>query len=69
MTHLAQKRISTLPWPACSPDINSIENMWRIKVRCTKEKNDLISALNDIWNGDEIQEMCITSVKQPIVCH
>lgn len=53
---LNDHEIPTLPWPAQSPDLNPIENVWSwMKQRVAKEqysgKNELITALRKTWDA------------------
>ena len=60
---LADNGLQTLPWPAQSPDLNPIENLWAIiKARLKKNfgiptKNELIDQIFTIWN-DIDSELC-----------
>jgi hypothetical protein len=53
-----------LPWPRYSPDINPIENLWRIVKKSLKKINittkvQLIENLIQIWHhDDEIENKC-----------
>lgn len=67
--YFAQKKIEILTWPANSPDLNPIENLWgilKIKVarRCPKTKNELKSILNEEWKKitDEIRHNLVNSM-------
>lgn len=53
-----ENQILTLPWPSQSPDLNIIENVWKV-IKCRvsrrlheiKNKQDLIRVVNEIWIG------------------
>lgn len=55
------RKIDVLPWPAYSPDLNPIENLWGILVRKVYEggrqfyrTNDLKKAIEDCWAKIEL---------------
>jgi hypothetical protein len=60
----AANGITTMEWPAYSPDLNPIENLWNIlkeKVRRESftKKEDLIRRVKEIWSNDpEITTHC-----------
>ena len=47
--------VTTLDWPAQSPDVNPIENLWsqldrNLKLRAPKHENELFEVLQKGWN-------------------
>ena len=54
----ADNNIPILPWPAQSPDINVIENVWRVlkihikrRVNYIKTKADLERVVTEVWTS------------------
>ena len=53
---LSSEKISVLNWPAQSPDLNPIENLWNdVKVKVGQKKykncNELWEAVQEAWNS------------------
>ena len=57
-----ENMISCLPWPAQSPDLNPIEHVWdylerkvRARQRKPKNRDELVTALQEEWNKIDTQ--------------
>ncbi|CAH2009750.1 unnamed protein product [Acanthoscelides obtectus] len=55
---LERGQIVRLPWPANSPDMNPIENIWDTIARAVRNRidppttlNELAAAVNEEWNN------------------
>lgn len=64
---LAERRIQTMPWPANSPDLNPIENLWwKLKKivhgKAPTCKADLATAIKESWNQID-EEYCLSLIK------
>lgn len=62
---LSKKSIKTIDWPANSPDLNPIENIWSIlkrsvSMRSPNNKNDLIGYTEDEWSKIPIETIART---------
>uniref|UniRef100_A0A8R1IW62 DDE_3 domain-containing protein n=1 Tax=Caenorhabditis japonica TaxID=281687 RepID=A0A8R1IW62_CAEJA len=45
---LASKRIKVLAWPACSPDLNPIESVWRILARSVYKNGKQYNSISEL---------------------
>lgn len=48
---LHQKDIRVLTWPACSPDLNPIENLWGILARKVYGNCKQYNSIKELWNA------------------
>lgn len=63
---LESKHVLTLPWPASSPDLNPIENLWslvkrNVEKRLPKNMADLKKIMDEEWEAipqDTIISLC-----------
>ena len=52
---LADAKVAVLPWPACSPDLSPIENLWgllkqRVRARDPQSVERLVAIANEEWD-------------------
>lgn len=60
--YFARKNINLMTWPANSPDLNPIENLWgilKVKVakRCPETLNELKTILKEEWENISLETL------------
>ena len=68
--------VSTMPWPAQSPDLNPIENLWsilnqRCKDRKPNKETELFEVLKEAWESlpiDTLQKLADSMVTRVHIC-
>ena len=71
---LEDNNVSVIDWPSCSPDLNPIENVWKIlkeRVRKCKSKNanEFIENIMNEWNNFESKILKSLINSMPIRVH
>jgi len=72
-TFLSDTGLTVLPWPANSPDLNPIENIWSVlkycvEKRAVKTKQELIRAVEEEWDRLDLDlvRRTIASIKNRV---
>ena len=71
--YLSNKRVSILPWPAQSPDLNPIENLWSImesdiRDRQPENEAELFEILNTAWQNLSMDVLSALVASMPARC-
>ncbi|EGT47331.1 hypothetical protein CAEBREN_08836 [Caenorhabditis brenneri] len=61
MKWFKEKRISVMKWPACSPDLNPIENLWGILVRRVYRHGQQYNSVQELKDALQVQWDAITA--------
>lgn len=48
---LTRNKINSMDWPACSPDLNPVENIWSFIVRKIYAQNKQYATVNELKNA------------------
>lgn len=51
--HLSKRKIPVLPWPAQSPDLNPVENLWADVKRRIAQRGEDITTKDELWRAIE----------------
>ncbi len=65
---LQQQNFAVMDWPAYSPDMSPIENLWAIvkqevHASTSTSKVELVARLRQVWASDRIKEVCKTLIE------
>ncbi|CAD6191794.1 unnamed protein product [Caenorhabditis auriculariae] len=55
----AAKNVVLLDWPACSPDLNPVENLWSVLVRRVYANAKQYTPVNDLKKSDSCRVGCM----------
>lgn len=69
ITWLEERNIEILPWPALSPDLNPIENLWGILTRRVYKNGKQFNTLNELKNAilNEWDQISLEEVRNLIM--
>ena len=73
---MAEQSVEAIPWPSASPDLNPIENLWkllkdRVERKLPKTKEQLISATLVAWDEitmDTLQNLINSMQSRALQC-
>lgn len=49
--YLHDNHIVVMPWPACSPDLNPVENLWAAVANEVYKDNAIYTTKNQLWEA------------------